>query len=87
MKNTPQKEKNQFNRRGFLPILGLGFLLPLFGFGKPSVEVLEIVEEYQTLLRPDGTTVKVKKSVVEKSQVVEHNVSNKSLLEWLKPNK
>lgn len=85
MENAPQKEKNTFNRRGFLPILGLGFLVPLFGFGKPSVEVLEELEEYQTLLRPDGTTVKVKKSVIDKSKVIEKNISNSSLLEWLTP--
>ena len=79
--------KSQITRRGFLPLLGGGLILPLFGFGKPNTEILGEKEEYQTLLKPDGTTVHVKKSVVEKSKIVEKNISNESLLVWLKKSK
>ena len=79
--------KSQITRRGFLPLLGGGLILPLFGFGKPNTEILGEKEEYQTLLKPDGTTVNVKKSVIEKSKIVEKNISNESLLVWLKKSK
>jgi hypothetical protein len=84
MENSSQKDKNGLSRRGFLPLLGSGLLLPLLGFGKPTTEVHDEDEEYHTLLRKDGTAVRVKKTVVEKSKVVKKNISNKSLLEWLK---
>jgi hypothetical protein len=79
--------KSQITRRGFLPLLGGGVILPLFGFGQPNTQILGEKEEYQTLLKPDGTTVHVKKSVVEKSKIVEKNISNESLLVWLKKSK
>ena len=68
-----------------MPLLGGGLLLPLLGFGKVAPEVYdETNEEYQTLLKPDGTIVKVKKSVLANAKVTEKNISNKSLLGWLK---
>ena len=79
------KKKNQISRRGILPILGSALLFPFLGFGKPIAE--EIVntedEEYQTLLKPDGTTVKVKVSTLKKSKIIKKNISNKSFLSWL----
>lgn len=81
------KNKNQISRRGFLPLLGGGLILPIVGFSKPTTEIHDESDEYQTLLKPDGTIVKVKKSVVEKSKVIEKNISNKSLLGWLKKDK
>ncbi len=85
MENSNKKDKNTINRRGFLPLLGGGLLLPLLGFGKVAPEVYdETNEEYQTLLKPDGTIVKVKKSVLANAKVTEKNISNKSLLGWLK---
>jgi hypothetical protein len=82
-----KNNKSQITRRGFLPLLGGGLILPLFGFGKTNTQILGEKEEYQTLLKPDGTTVHVKKSVVEKSKIVEKNISNESLLGWLKKSK
>ncbi|HLF51326.1 hypothetical protein [Flavobacterium sp.] len=84
MKNSDKNDKIQISRRGFLPLLGGGLILPLLGFGKPTPEILDEAAEYQTLLKPDGTTVRVKKSVLAKSKVIEKNISNKSLLGWLK---
>lgn len=84
MKDSNQNKKSQISRRGFLPFLGGGLLLPFLGFGKTTAKVSDASEEYQTLLKADGTIVKVKKSVVEKSSIIEKNISNKSFSEWLK---
>ncbi|MFI0490568.1 hypothetical protein [Flavobacterium sp.] len=84
MKDSNQNKKNQISRRGFLPLLGGGLLLPVLGFSKSKQDDSDENEEYQTLLRPDGTAVRVKKSVLENSKVIEKNISNKSLLGWLK---
>ena len=84
MKNKRNK-KTSFSRRSILPILGSGLLLPFFGFrnfhNKPSRLVSE--DEYQTLLKPDGTVVKVEVNTVKNSKVIQKNISNKSFLNWL----
>ena len=84
MKNKSSEEK-KISRRGILPILGGGLLLPFLGFGNTVPEDVSNPEEeeYQTLLKPDGTTVKVKVSTIKKSKVVQKNISNKSFLNWL----
>ena len=84
MKKESSKGK-QISRRGILPILGSSLLMPFLGFGNSitdeTIDTQE--EEYQTLLKPDGTTVKVKVSALKKSKVVKKNISNKSFLNWL----
>ncbi|PHS54647.1 MAG: hypothetical protein COB01_00425 [Lutibacter sp.] len=85
MKNKSRNGK-QISRRGILPILGSALLIPFLGFGRSTDDEITISnekEEYQTLLKPDGTTVKVKISTLKKSKILEKNVSNKSLLSWL----
>lgn len=81
------KKGSQITRRGILPLLGSTLLLPFLGFGKTSIadELIlpEENEEYQTLLKPDGTTVRVKVSTVQKSKIIEKNISNESFLNWL----
>ena len=84
MKDSNQNKKNQISRRGFLPILGGGLMLPLLGFGKSKKEEKDGADEYETLLKSDGTAVRVKKSVLANSKIIEKNISNKSLLGWLK---
>lgn len=82
---TNKKTKTSLSRRKILPLMGTGLLLPILGFGnttEPSSEI-DSKEEYHTLLKPDGTAVKVKVSTLEKSNVVKKNVSNRSLLKWL----
>jgi hypothetical protein len=85
MKNRSGKGK-KISRRGILPILGGSILIPFLGFGN-SIDDEKIPteenEEYQTLLKPDGTTVKVKVSTLKKSKIVKKNISNNSLLKWL----
>jgi len=86
MKQQSNKQ-TKISRRGILPILGSALLLPFLGFGKsteittPNLE--DENEAYQTLLKPDGSTVKVKVSTLQKSKIVKKNISNKSLLNWL----
>ncbi len=82
-----KNNKKSLSRRGFLPLLGGGLLFPFLGSGKGTSKITEDQEEHQILLRPDGTTVKVRKSVIENSNVVEKNISNQSLLSWLKTKK
>jgi hypothetical protein len=83
MKDNTRKGK-QISRRGILPIIGSTLLIPFLGFGNSTTqEAVGPEEEYQTLLKPDGTAVKVKVSTIKKSKVIKENVSNKSLLNWL----
>jgi len=84
MEDSKKKTTIPISRRGFLPLLGSGLILPLLGFGKPTRTIPEDNEEYQTLLKSDGTIVRVKKSVLANSKIIEKNISNKSLLGWLK---
>ena len=83
MKKKSRKEA-QISRRGILPLLGGGLLIPFLGFGsnEETDKGLEN-EEYQTLLKPDGTSVKVKVSTLKKSKIIKKNMSNNSLLNWL----
>ena len=81
MKKKP--EKIEIERRRFLPILGTGLLLPLLPVRlRASVEEEE--PEYKTLLKPDGTPVRVKSKGLKNSKVVRKKISNKELLAWLK---
>lgn len=85
--DNKNKKESKITRRGILPLIGGTLLLPLLGFGKTSIadELIlpEENEEYQTLLKPDGTTVRVKVSTVQKSKIIEKNISNESFLNWL----
>ena len=81
------KKGTQISRRGILPLLGSTLLLPLLGFGKTStideITLPDENEEYQTLLKPDGTAVRVKVSTVKNSKIIQKNISNESFLNWL----
>ena len=77
------KKNNAISRRKMIPILGGGLLLPFVGYSSTVEELAREEESYQTLLRPDGTAVRVKSSTVKTSKVVKKNVSNSSFLNWL----
>ncbi len=87
MKDNEEKGK-QLTRRGLLPLLLGGFLIPYLGQGNtksPAVkEVLEDDDTYETFLKSDGTVVRVKRKAARGAKVVKKNVSNKTLLSWLK---
>lgn len=85
MADSPNND-NKISRRGLLPLLGMALLVPLLGFGNSSKMDIKIDnenDEYQTLLKPDGTTVKVKTSALNKSKVIKKKLSNNALLNWL----
>lgn len=86
MKPKTNKETS-ITRRSLFPILGGSFLLPFFGIAQPiASEIIssnEDEEEYTTLLKSDGTSVKVKTSTFKNAKIVKQNVSNTSLLNWL----
>jgi hypothetical protein len=85
--NDKKPKGHLFSRRRILPILGGSMLLPFLGMAKPDMESLETdekqEEEYKTLLKPDGTAVKVKVSTLKDAKIVKKNISNKSFLNWL----
>ena len=82
--NYKSRKGKHLSRRGMLPILGTTFLIPFLGFGRTYTnEVDPNEEEYQTLLKPDGTAVKVKVSTLQKSKIIKKNISNTSFLNWL----
>lgn len=85
MKDQPSGKDKKISRRGILPLLGSGLLIPFLGFGKTDIVETSTSEEdeYQTLLKPDGTSVKVKVSALKKSKVIKKNISNTSFLKWL----
>ncbi len=81
------KKGKQISRRSILPILGSVLLIPFLGFGKSSKGESTLSnlddEEYQTLLKPDGTAVKVKVSALKNAKIIKKNISNNSFLNWL----
>lgn len=84
MKHKGRKGK-KLSRRGVLPLLGGTLMLPFLGLGNERVPDTGSPEdeELHTLLKPDGSIVKVKASTLKKSKVVHKKLSNKSFLNWL----
>ena len=84
MKNKSKKGA-PISRRKILPILGGSLLVPFFGVASSNQEPLTASNDadYQTLLKPDGTSVKVKVSTVNKSKIIQKNLSNSSFFNWL----
>ncbi len=83
-------EARKISRRGVWPFLLGSLMIPLLAKGNPGKltepgESPGVEEEFETLLKSDGTVVKVPKSAVSSSKVVEKHLSNKSLLSWLRP--
>jgi hypothetical protein len=81
----PPKKGKPISRRGILPLLGTSLLLPLLGYSKneDKTETETPEEQYETLLKPDGTVVKVKVTALKKSKVVKKNIPNSTFLQWL----
>ena len=82
MKDKSRKG-TKISRRGMLPLLGGRLLIPFLGFSNSDTNSIREDEEYTTLLKADGTAVKVKTSTLNKSKIVKKNISNKSFLNWL----
>lgn len=77
--------KDKFTRRKFLPFLSGSLFLPILGTAKSTPEeVSQEDQTFQTLLTKDGRIVKVKSTTVADSKIVDKQMSNGSLLKWLK---
>lgn len=77
MKDKSKKDI-QISRRGMLPLLGGALFIPFLGYATTNDD------EYQTLIKSDGTPVRVKVNTIKRSKVVKEKISNKSLINWLK---
>jgi len=79
------KHEEKLSRRHFFPLVGSSLLIPFLGFGENDLDdkLHSSDDEFETLLKPDGTTVKVRVKTVKESKVIEKKVSNRSLLKWL----
>ena len=75
--------KDKFTRRGFFPIIGGSLLIPFLGSAQNEEHKAVGEDDYQILLKPDGTSVKVKKSTIKESTVKKKSISNKSFLKWI----
>lgn len=81
------KKLNIVSRRGFI---GIGLLLPFLSVAKTPRPAANAVtqdvddDEYTTMLTSAGGVVRVKKSALKESKIINKNMSNKSLLGWLK---
>jgi len=84
MKKKHTEHQKGIGRRQFLPVLGTGLLLPLLPVQAKNLQPEEDESDYQTLLKPDGTVVKVPKKAVDNARVVQKEISNKSMLNWLR---
>ncbi|MBU2526426.1 MAG: hypothetical protein KKC03_07485 [Bacteroidetes bacterium] len=79
------KKSEKFTRRKFFPLLGSSFLIPFVASAMDTSSDSKTEDEaYEVLLKPDGSTVKVKKSVLSKAEKVNQKLSNSALLGWLK---
>lgn len=86
---SESKKYSRFSRRGFL---GAGLLLPFLSVAETPLidstsekkDVTSDDNEYTTMLTAGGGVVRVKKSALKEAKVVKQNMSNKSLLSWLK---
>ena len=72
------KKGSQISRRGMLPLLGGALFFPLLGYASSDTD------EYQTLIKSDGTPVRVKANTIKSSKIVKEKISNESLCNWLK---
>jgi hypothetical protein len=80
-----RKKKPGMNRRKLLPFLSSLLFLPFVSSAKSITDIVEDAEpSYQTMLTKDGKAVKVRTRTVDDSKIVDKQLSNKSLLKWLK---
>ncbi|QBA64543.1 hypothetical protein [Muriicola soli] len=86
--NHDLSEAPKISRRGLWPFLAASLVFPMFARSNSKRSVRSEdhnvdAKEYETLLKPDGTVVKVRRSTLSSSRIVKKNVTNKSLLSWL----
>jgi hypothetical protein len=84
-----KKHQKSISRRGFIPLVGASMFMPFFSKSAPRIThgTPKEDEEFATLLTPGGEVVKVRRTALKKAKVLEKSMTNKSLLNWLKPKK
>tara|TARA_R110001583_G_scaffold114876_3_gene265354 strand:- start:17414 stop:17683 length:270 start_codon:yes stop_codon:yes gene_type:complete len=85
MKKTNGFKIKSISRRQIVFLLSSVLIIPILGFEKIQNILPQNIQKnnYQTLLKPDGTTVKVKISTIKKAKIIKKNISNKTFLNWL----
>lgn len=78
-----KSKKESFTRAKFLSALGAISLFPLTSKAEVIEDFDSSLQEYDILLKPDGTTVKVKKSNLSKSSRVKEKMDNPTMKKWL----
>ncbi len=82
--NKKGKSKSGISRRKFLPVLGGSFSIPFLASTKANSLAEQSDQQFQTLLTADGKIVKVRSGAIKKSEILNKELSNQSLLKWLK---
>lgn len=77
------KNKN-ISRKKFLLSLGGLPILTLVSTPKVREKAESDLDEFDILLKSDGNTVKVKKSILDKSIIVKNRIDNQTMKSWLK---
>ncbi len=83
MKTGKNTEQINMGRRKLLPALGGGLLFTLLPARVAQAAPAAEEEAYKTLLKPDGTAVRVKLSALRNARIVSNSLSNGELREWL----
>lgn len=74
-----QSDQPKMSRRGLFTMLAGLTLAPFSGAAAEKQD-----EEFITVIKADGSTVKISKNVADKAKVVDARVSNRSMLNWIK---
>ncbi|MGI9546632.1 MAG: hypothetical protein ACR2MM_05320 [Flavobacteriaceae bacterium] len=84
-----RKKSEILSRRRVMSLLGGGLILPFVAAGNEEDEKVQKMqeEEFQTVLKPDGTLVRLKSNSVAKAKLKSKKLSNRSLRNWLDTNK
>lgn len=75
---------NKLSRAKFLSFLGIISLLPITSKASQIEQLDPDFQEYDVLLKPDGTTVKVKRKILIESKKIKNKMDNPTMRSWLK---
>jgi len=83
--NSNSKKTTTVSRGKFLTAFGSLLLIPFVSKAQLTQTTLESEDDdYQVLLKPDGSAVKVKRKQVENATTVKSKINNSTMFSWLK---
>lgn len=83
--NNNSKKTQKVSRGKFLTAFGSLLLIPFVSKAQLTQTNLEPEDnDYQVLLKPDGSTVKVRRKLVENAATVKSKMNNSTMFSWLK---